>query len=196
MFNGKDMSEWRGGDDWWEVRNGILTAESSKEKRCKKNSHLIWKGGEKSDFELRAEFRLSSSANSGIQFRAKDENADTSYQADMDGAGNYIGFLYLPKFHLVGQRGAKVILGADGKKTTTLFANEKVLNKTAFKLGTWNEYTVIAKGRSVTLYVNGVKTNEFEDLRPTAPTTGVITLQMHAGPPMQIEFRNLRIRDL
>jgi HEAT repeat protein len=196
MFNGKDLSEWRSGDGWWRVEKGILTAQSTKEKPCKKNSHLIWNGGEKGDFELRAEFRLSPDANSGIQFRAKDENADTSYQADMNGKGDYIGFLYHPKFHLVGKRGAKVVLGADNKKTTTAFANEKVLSTRAFKLNTWNEYTIIAKGRTITLFVNGIKTNEFVDNRPDAATTGVITLQMHQGPPMQIEYRNLRIRDL
>jgi HEAT repeat protein len=196
LFNGKDLTEWRGGDGWWTVSNGILTAESTAEKPCKKNSHLIWNGGEKGDFELRAEFRLSRSANSGIQFRAEDKNADTSYQADMNGTGEYIGFLYHPGFHLVGKRGASVVLRGKGKIKETPFANAKVLPQHIYKLGTWSEYKIVAKGKHITLYVNGIKTNEFQDERPNAPAKGVITLQMHAGPPMKIEYRNLRIRDL
>ena len=195
MFNGKDMTEWRGGDNWWRVEKGLLTAQSTPEKPCKKNSQLIWNGGEKADFEIRAEFRLSHEANSGIQFRAENKNADTSYQADMDGADGYIGFLYLPGFHLVGNRGAKVVLPAKGKKIVTPLPHGKVLKKGFFRAG-WNEYSIIANGNRITLYVNGIKTNDFEDRRPNAPKKGFITLQMHQGPPMKIEFRNMRIREL
>jgi len=202
MFNGKDLSEWRNNTGYWDVRNGILTAESTAEKPCKKNSHLIWNGGVKGDFELRAQFRLSKSANSGIQFRAEDKDADTSYQADMNGGGDYIGFLYHPGFHLVGERGAKVVLGPEVKTreqrrgAITRYPNAKAISQHAFNATQWNEYRIVAKGREFTLYVNGVKTNEFVDLRPNAPKDGVITLQMHAGPAMKIEYQNLRIRDL
>ena len=198
MFNGRDLSEWKGGDGWWQVKDGILQAQSSEEKPCKKNSHLIWKGGQPGDFEMRAEFRLSPGANSGIQLRSKDQEfGDSGYQADMNGGGNYVGFLYHPKQHLVGERGAKVVIAADGKKTVTRFADSKELQDKVFKGDDWNEYTVVCKGPAITIFVNGMKTCELEDYRPEMmPKSGFITLQMHAGPPMKIQYRNLRIKEL
>jgi hypothetical protein len=42
-----------------------------------------------------------------------------------------------------------------------------------------------------------MKTCELTDARPDMmPKNGFITLQMHAGPPMKIQYRNLRIKEL
>jgi hypothetical protein len=198
MFDGVSLKNWKGGGGWWEVKDGILQAQSSEEKPCKKNSQLIFTGSQPADFELRAEFKLSPSANSGIQLRALDQEfGDSGYQADMNGGGNYVGFLYHPKQHLVGERGAKVTIAADGKKSVDRFADAKELGDKVFKKDDWNEYTIIAKGPTMTLFVNGMKTCELTDHRPEMmPKRGFITLQMHAGPPMKIQYRNIRIKDL
>lgn len=198
MFDGTSMKQWKGGDGWWQVKDGILQAQSSEEKPCKKTCHLVWKGGQPADFEMRAEFKLSPEANSGIQVRALDQVfGDTGYQADMNGGGNYVGYLYHPKQHLVGERGAKVTIAADGQKKVERFADAKELGDKVFKKDDWNEYAVIAKGPTITLFVNGMKTSELIDERPDMmPKSGFITLQMHAGPPMKIQFRNLRIKEL
>ena len=90
MFNGIDLKEWKGGDGFWQVKDGILQAQSSLEKVCKKQCHLIWAGGQPGDFEMRCEFKLSPEANSGIQIRTRDQEfGDSGYQADMNGGGNY-----------------------------------------------------------------------------------------------------------
>ncbi|MDD2600191.1 MAG: DUF1080 domain-containing protein [Kiritimatiellae bacterium] len=197
MFNGKDLSEWSGGDGWWSAKDGILQGQSFEDKPCKKTCHLIWKGGEPGDFELRAEFRLSPEANSGIQVRAKNQVfGDSGYQGDMNGAGNYVGFLYHPAQHLVGQRGAKVVINDKGEKTTEVFADSNELQKKVFQADDWNSYAIICKGPSIKIFVNGMLTSDFEDHRPDTPRKGFISLQMHAGPPMKIQFRNLRIKTL
>ena len=198
MFDGVALSQWKGGDGFWQVKDGLLQAQSSLEKVCKKQCHLIWTGGQPGNFEMRCEFKLSPEANSGIQIRAADQEfGDSGYQADMNGGGNYVGYLYHPKQHLVGERGAKVTLAADGKKTVERFADAKELGDKVFKKDDWNEYTVIAKGPTVSLFVNGMKTCELTDARPDMmPKRGCITLQMHPGPPMKIQFRNLRIKEL
>ncbi|MEI7947875.1 MAG: DUF1080 domain-containing protein, partial [bacterium] len=198
MFNGKNLNQWETtkSGPWWHVVEGVLTAESTPVMVCKTNDHLIWKGGTPGDFELRTEFRLSKSANSGIQMRSEAvSNKDTGYQADMNGAGNYVGFLYHPKMHLIGGRGEKVTLGVDGKKTAQRFANAAELQK-VYKVEDWNTYRIICHGTEITLYVNNVLMSRFTDLRPDSPKQGTITLQMHAGPPMKIEYRNMRIKML
>ncbi len=198
MFNGKNLNQWEAAKSgpWWRAVDGVLTAESTPVMVCKTNDHLIWKGGTPGDFELRTEFRLSKSANSGIQMRSEAvSNKDTGYQADMNGAGNYVGFLYHPKMHLIGGRGEKVALGVDGKKSAQRFANSAELQK-VYKVEDWNSYRIICRGTEITIYLNDVLMSRFTDLRPDSPKQGTITLQMHAGPPMKIEYRNMRIKML
>jgi HEAT repeat protein len=197
MFNGKNLSEWRGGDGWWSVKDGILQAQSFENKPCEHTCHLIWKGGKPGDFEMRCEFLLSPDANSGVQLRAANQvRGDSGYQADMNGSGKYVGYLYHPKQHLVGQRGAKVVINAKGEKSVKQFADSDQLQKKVFQAGTWNKYRIVCKGASIKLYVNDILTSEFEDHRPDTLRKGFITLQMHKGKPMKIQFRNLRIKML
>jgi hypothetical protein len=197
LFNGKDLSGWQTKEcPWWKVADGVLVAESTAETPLKTNNHLIWTGGTPGDFELRAEFRLSKSANSGIQLRAEPvTDRDTGYQADMNGAGNYVGFLYHPKMHLIGGRGERVTIAADGTKTATRFAESAELQR-LFKVEDWNSYRVVCKGPEITLYLNGTLTTQVTDLRADTPRQGAITLQLHKGPPMKIEYRNLRLKAL
>ena len=197
MFDGKSLKGWKGGGGFWQAKDGILQAQSSLDKVCKQQCHLIWTGGQPGDFEMRCEFKLSPEANSGIQFRTRDQEfGDSGYQADMNGGGNYVGYLYHPKQHLVGERGAKVALAADGKKSIERFADAKELGDKVFKKDDWNECALIAKGQTTTLFVNGMKTCELTDDRSDMmPKSGFITLQMHPGPPMKIQFRNLRIKE-
>ena len=85
LFNGTDLTGWDGKPGWWKVVDGALTAESTPDKPCNECNYLIWRGGQPSDFELRADFRLTGAGNSGIQLRSQAlANWDTSgYQADM-----------------------------------------------------------------------------------------------------------------
>jgi len=197
MCNGRDLSGWEMRDGaWWKVVDGVLTGESTKENPLASNNHLIWKGGTPGDFELRTEFRLTKGANSGIQLRAEAiSNRDTGYQADMNGGGNFVGFLYHPKMHLVGGRGENVTIAADGTKTSQRFADSAALQK-VYKTEDWNTMRVICRGPTITIYVNGVLMSRFADHRPETPRQGVITLQLHKGAPMKNEFRNLRIKEL
>jgi len=197
MCNGRNLEGWeQKGGSWWSVRDGVLTAESTAEAPLATNNHLIWKGGMPGDFEIRTDFRLSKSANSGIQLRAEAvADRDTGYQADMNGGGNYVGFLYHPKMHLIGGRGERVTLAEDGKKTSQRFADAAELQK-LYKSEDWNSYRIVCKGPTITVYLNGALMTEVTDLRPDTPRRGAITVQLHKGPPMKIEFRNLRIREL
>ena len=211
MFNGKDLDGWDSKQGWWSVRDGLLVAESTPDKPCTKNDHIIWKGGTPRDFEIRCDFRLSKTANSGIQLRSEPvADRDTGYQADMNGTGEYVGFMYHPAMHLVGGRGEHTTLAADGEKSAWRFADSNALQK-LYKVEDWNVYRVVCKDAEFSIYLNGVLMSHFIDYRgkPSgapnlsgfavwpkgeAPKKGSITLQMHAGPPMKIEYRNLRIK--
>ncbi len=195
LFNGRDLDGWDGKPGWWHVEDGALTCESTAEKPCKKCNYLIWKGGEPADFELTADFKLSEKANSGIQIRSERRpDWDTfGYQADMTGNGALVGFIYHHKRGLIVARGEKAVLAADGKKTAEKTGDDADLLK-VFKKGDWNTYRVLCQGRQLTLYVNGVLMAQVTDETPGADKGGILALQMHPGPPMKIQFKNIVLK--
>jgi hypothetical protein len=196
MFNGRDLTGWEGAPGWWQVRDGILFAESTADKPCERSHYLYWTGGEPADFDLRFRYRVTGQANSGAQFRSeKRPQWDTwGYQADVDSAGMYTGCLYQHVRGLVAQRGQQVRIDKAGNKTITEFADAAELLKSVKPDG-WNEYRILADGPRIVLWLNGVRMCEVEDHQEGfALPRGIIALQMHQGPPMKVEFKNLRIR--
>jgi hypothetical protein len=197
MFNGKDLNGWDGKPGWWRVEDGALTAESTPEKPCAKHNYLIWRGGEPGDFELRVEYRIiGKGANSGVQFRSRSlPDWDTSgYQADIETGDQWTGCLFEHKRGGVSMRGQKTVIQADGKKEITSLGDSKKLLE-AVKPGDWNSYRILALGSEIVLEINGVVMCRATDQQAgAAARAGVIALQMHPGPPMKVQFRNLRIK--
>ncbi|MBR4654059.1 MAG: DUF1080 domain-containing protein [Kiritimatiellae bacterium] len=196
IFNGRDLAGWSQQDGFFSVRDGAIVGESTAEHPCKPNHHLVYTAEELSDFELRAEFRLSKGANSGIQLRCPVQLVrDNGYQADMDGGGSIVGFLYHPRQHLVGERGTDVAIDSSGKKKVARFADGKALQR-LYRVEQWNDIRVKVEGRTITVWINGVRTTSVEDPRMEFfPAKGHIALQLHQGKPMKVEFRNIRIRN-
>lgn len=198
LFNGTDLTGWDGAPGWWRVEDGALTSESTAEKPCKKCNYLIWKGGQPADFELSADFKLSASANSGIQIRSETRpNWDTcGYQADMTGDGKLVGFVYHHKRGLIAGRGEKVVIAADGKKDVQKLGDPAELLK-HFKKDDWNTYRMVCRGPEITLFVNGTLMCQFTDNDATkSAASGIIALQMHPGPPMKVQFKNIVLKEL
>ncbi len=65
------------------------------------------------------------------------------------------------------------------------------------KKGDWNDYVIIAKGNHLQQFVNGHQTIDVTDeCEAKRAMSGVLALQLHAGPPMMAQFRNIRIKVL
>lgn len=198
IFNGKDLTGWDGKPGWWTVEDGALTAESTPDKPCRVCNYLVWRDGQPADFDLRADFKISELGNSGIQIRSEIRPAwDTyGYQADMTGNGELIGFVYHHKYALIAGRGTKAIFPINGEGTVEQISDPATLLK-HFKQDDWNTYRVVCHGPDITLYINGTLMCQISDHRVSeAARHGVIALQMHPGPPMKIQFKNLRIKTL
>lgn len=198
LFNGKDLEGWDGAPGWWRVEDGAITTESTPEKPCPAPTYLTWTGGQPADFELRADFKLSAQANSGIQIRSETRpNWDTfGYQADMTGDGQLIGFVYHHAHGLVAGRGQKVTFAADGTKAVEALGDPAALLK-HFKPGEWNTYRIVCRGPEMSLYINNVLMSQCTDLRaPPSAAKGILALQMHPGPPMKAQFRNIVLKKL
>lgn len=174
LFNGKDLSEWKGDSRLWRVEKGVIIGSSDGVK-LPHNTFLIHKQ-EWGDFHLKFQVRLRNH-NSGVQFRSEElpDFVVKGLQADM-AEGNWWGSIYDEK----GTRGV-IVNGWKGKAETVV------------KPGDWNDYEIYAKGDEIRITVNGLVTAELKD---SSRLSGVLALQLHAGPPMQVEFRNLRIKRL
>lgn len=207
IFNGKDLSGWDGDPNLWTVKDGVIRGETTNEKKAKGNTFLIWQDGETKDFELRLSFRCNATNNSGIQYRSKRDNNKSTwrvrgYQHEIRNENklpNVSGFIY-DEGGLAGGRGRtcllgeKAVTGTDGKKkvTATLITADEYAK--LFKLDQWNDVIIIAKGNHIQHYMNGRLVLDFTDNHPKALTAGVLALQLHAGKPMWVEFKDIRIR--
>ena len=197
MFNGKDLTGWEGIPGAWLVEDGAITGESTKEKPCEKSHYLYYTAAEPGDFILRCEIKLVG-GNSGIQFRSqKRPNFDTDgYQADFDATNQWTGCLYQHKRGAVVLRGNKATIAKDGKRDEKELAAVAELAK-KIKDSDWNAYEIIAIGSKIALKLNDELMCEVQDNdAKLACKKGVIALQMHQGPPMKVQFRNLRIKVL
>jgi hypothetical protein len=217
LFNGKDLAGWEGLPEFWSVRDGTITGRTTAEKVLKTNTFLVWKGGEPANFELRVMFKLTpdndrNQANSGVQFRSKVLDTATfsvgGYQADIDSTGRYAGMLYE-------ERGRGILMGPGEKikvGETTVDPNTKKAKTAveklpgaipapevlaAYKLGDWNELRIVAAGNHVQQFLNGKLSADVIDTDETrAPKAGVIALQLHTGPPMTVQFKDIQLKTL
>ncbi len=123
------------------------------------------------------------------------------YQADFEAGDTFSGICYGERFRgILSLRGKKTTLtvGDDGKlkKEVEEFAKDADIAK-AIKKEDWNSYRIVARNFSLTHYINGVKTTQVIDRdRKTRRAEGLLALQLHAGPPMNVQFKNIRIKEL
>ena len=176
LFNGKNLEGWDGDPNLWSVQDHMIVG-STEGHPLKYNSFLATKKSY-ANFILRAQAKLRNH-NSGIQFRSELipdlKWAVRGYQADM-AENNYWGCIYDER----GKRGVMV----NGWKDKA----EKVV-----KLQDWNNIELLCDGDHINLKVNGLET---ADLHDSAKLDGIIALQLHRGPPMQVYFRNMEIKVL
>jgi len=197
MFNGTDLTGWEGKPGGWWVEDGAITSRSTKEKPCLKCHYLYWRGGEPADFVLRLEYRIVG-GNSGVQIRSQPRpDWDTwGYQADMEAGTQWTGCLFQHDRGGVVMRGKKAVIAEDGTRTEEQFASGEALQKKV-RDGDWNQYEIVATGSEVVLRINGQLMCQVDDRdAKLACREGLIALQMHPGPPMVVQFRNLRIKTL
>lgn len=199
LFDGKTLEGWDGNEKFWKVEDGAITGQTTKENPTKGNTFIIWRDGKVGDFELRLKFRIVG-GNSGIQFRSKEVKkwVIAGYQADFDAGGNWTGTLYEEKGRgIMAKRGNQVVVTEDGKKEAKGKTTPEKEIVEAYKKEEWNDYTIIAKGNHIVLKVNGKVTVDLVDNQASKRAMdGLLALQLHAGPPMKVQFKDIRIKEL
>lgn len=199
LFNGKDLTGWKGQPEFWSVKDGALTGQSTAENKVKENTFLIWQDGEVGDFELTLQYKIVG-GNSGIQYRSKVVNPAYSvvagYQADFEAGKTYSGILYEEKGRgILATRGQKVVIKEGSKKGDVVGEVGKSDEiQAAIKNEDWNEYKIVAKGGSLQHFINGKLTVDVTDETAVGAKTGVLAFQLHAGPPMTVQFKSIVLK--
>jgi type 1 glutamine amidotransferase len=201
IFDGKSLAGWEGDERFWSVQDGAITGQTTAENPTRGNTFLLWTAGELDDFELRLSFRIEG-GNSGIQYRSEHigNYVVRGYQADIDSGERYSGILYEEKARgILAERGQRVVLkdGPDGKlqKEITRIGDAKEL-QSHIRPGQWNEYRIVARGNHLTHIINGQTMSEVIDETAAARRSGILALQLHAGPPMKVQFKDIRLKRL
>ena len=206
LFNGKDLTGWEGNPAIWKVENGAIVGQTAAEGPAflEYNQFLVWKGGVVDDFVLRFDIKCTNPGNSGMQYRSW-MNPDATkpfsvlgYQADFDGAHAHTGILYGEGFRgILCERGLETVLEQGQKKPKEVrrFAENEALKK-ELKIEEWNTYEVTAKGFTFTNTINGHVMSICTDEQDVRKSNGILAIQVHKGPPMKVEVKNIRIKKL
>lgn len=202
IFNGKDLTGWDGNPKLWSVRDGAITGQTSAADPIKENTFLIWTNGTTADFELRFSYRMVG-GNSGVQYRSKVLDPKKwivgGYQADFEAGKTYSGILYEERMSrgIMAARGEKLVWDKEGKKHVTGSVGKSDDIQAAIKHEDWNEYVVIAKGNHLQHFINGKATVDVTDeTEGKRADSGVLAFQVHVGPPMLVQFKDVRIKKL
>jgi hypothetical protein len=226
IFDGTSLQGWDGDPTFWRVEGGAIVGESTAQKVVAQNTFLIWRGGEPADFELKLEFRMNATNSGVQYRSVQLPEGGTEkigrwvlkgYQADIDFNNQYTGMLYEERgrgflaprgtFGYVGPnqppagargRAAPAAAGATAGPRGRLgqLADSETL-RSVIKQNDWNQLHVIARGHVLIHVLNGHVTALFlDDDAANRASKGLIGLQIHTGPPMKVEFRQLYLKTL
>jgi hypothetical protein len=171
-------SNWEGLTEYWKVSGDTVVGATPPDQGLKFNTFLCSKK-KYQDFELSFQVRLKGGVgNSGVQIRSRIHDmakyAVTGPQCDI-GAG-YWGSLYGENF------------GGMMKQSPAAKVKEVVKN------ADFNDYAIRCRGKHVTITINGEQMVDGDF--PKMPDEGIIAWQLHAGPPMEVTFRNIKFREV
>jgi len=204
IFDGKTLKGWKAADmSFWSVEDGAITAKITPEHPTDRNHYLVYQGGELADFELKMQHRITSaeSVNCGFQFRSeifdgKITNDCRGYQVDNNTKTPWQVRLYEEHGReTMAWRGENAVFDATGQHTVTPLAGAE--GPARFKLEDWHEYDLLCQGPLLTLKVNGRTVAQVLDNDPKQrDLSGILALQLHSGPPMKVQFKDIRLKIL
>lgn len=181
LFDGETLRGWEGDPRYWRVEDGQIVGTITD--KADDNQFLIGKVP-LADFRLVVEVKLTTATgqNSGIQFRSQkvDEKGRPSvkgYQADIGGPD---GIFWCDVYD---EHGRGWLFQDGPPKGTRLDDPEGAAG--------WHVYEIVAVGSKILAALDGKRCFELDD--PAGPREGILALQLHAGPAMEVRFRNFRV---
>ena len=197
IFDGTSLTGWEGRPEFWRVEDGAIVGQTTAENPTKGNTFLIWRAGLVDDFVLELNYRLTG-GNSGIQYRSREHDAFVvgGYQADFESGKTYSGILYEERGRgILCERGERVSIAPDGTKTAGEPLGDSTALQDSIKPGEWNTYRIVAQGPRLQHFINDQLMSEtIDEEAGKRVAQGILALQVHAGPPMKVEFKDIQLK--
>lgn len=202
IFDGRSLEGWHAypentkGD--WKVRNGVIAGIGS----ANRQSYLVWKEQDLTDFELRFQYRMVTKGNSGVEIHARKDKSGKrpyeGYHADFGDVSLGPNVLGAWDFHFARRRehpcprGTSLVIHEDESASATTLKDSTKLED--IRKREWNRVRIVARGNHFKFFLNGKLASEFTDnAREGQLTSGAIGLQLH-DKGMQVEFKDLRLK--
>lgn len=197
LFNGKNLKGWAAESKYWSVKNGAITGTT--DGSLKRNHFLAWKGSTIRNFDLRMKVKISPGGNSGIQYRSIQRpefglDVLSGYQCDIvANQPKYNGMLYEERGRrILSHAGEKVIVDTDGQPWVV--GTMPVKNP---EPGKWHDFRILVRGNHHQHWIDGRPTADLIDLDEKGRSLdGVLAMQVHVGPAMEIQFKDILIKHL
>lgn len=197
LSDGKNLNGWAGDPQFWSVEEGAVTGKT--DGTLERNRFMTWKGSTIRNFDLRVKVKISSGGNSGLQYRGTprpDFGLDvvTGYQCDIVADNpNYNGMLYEEKGRrILAHTGEKVIVAPDGRPWIV-----GRMPVEEFAADQWHDYRVLVEANRHRHWIDGHQTADLIDLDENGRAVeGVLAMQVHVGPAMKVQFKDIRIKHL
>lgn len=197
LFNGRNLNGWSGDPQFWSVEDGALTGKT--DGSLKMNRFITWEGSTVRNFDLRVKVKVTPGGNSGLQYRGAmrhDIGLDivSGYQCDIVAANpDYNGMLYEERGRrILSHTGERVIIAPDaqpwiiGKMEVKTFAPDE-----------WHDYRVLVRANHHQHWIDEHMTADLIDFDEEGRSLdGVLGMQVHVGPAMKIQFKEIRIKFL
>lgn len=173
LFNGKDLTGWKGHEKYWSVKEGVIVGKNTDPVAV--STYLLTEK-DYSDFRLVFEAKLvESEMHSGIAMwgRIAPEKNDTyTYAGHLVMFPSGYGFYDLYGRNMIHQNAEKA--------------------KPLGKQHDWNKMEILAQGNRIRFVLNGTLVSDWRDPEPARVKAGPIGLQLHSNKvPQEVQFKGL-----
>jgi len=176
IFDGRSMKDWEGDPTYWRVDGGALVGEITPTTIVKSNTFVIWRGGKPKDCELKLDYRITPVGNSGINYRSANVPDPITPENRFAMRGQIT--------RVVGGRPPVVVASVGDEAQLATLATDD-----------WNAVHLIVRGNTLMHLLNGqLLCMTIDDDAANRPADGLIGMQVHVGPPMKVEYRNIRLK--
>ncbi len=200
MFQEDNKEGWTqlNGKATYEIKDGVVIGTT---KLGEPNSFLTT-NAMYDDFILEYEVMVDPRMNSGVQIRSNSYPYDTTYTFTNAEGETVEKTVNAPRVHGYqveidpSERAYSGGIYDEARRGWLADLSENEEGRNAFKNGEWNKYRVEAQGNTIHTYINGVQTAKLVD---DMTKSGFIGLQVHSTKieePMQVMWRNIRIKEL
>lgn len=202
IFDGNSLKGWEGNLEYFRIEDQSIVAGRLDE--MIPQNEFLCTTRKYQDFELRLKARLVGKGdNGGIQFRSErvaNSNEVAGYQADIGAIP--VGWVknfeeFSDKTNHLEDDVSYPLWGSlyDESRRARVLALGDFDQVTKVLKEDWNELRIRAHGNRIKIWLNDQLITEYEEEENMA-RRGVIALQVHAGPPLEVWYKDIFIQEL